>query len=91
LQAHQLAAQRVGQHLGDLGLADTGLALEKQRPVELQRQMDGGAQAAVGDIAAFGEQFDGGLDVIGNFGQRSLAMLEVSKTAPRGQFSVWFY
>ena len=34
LQADQPAAERRGEHLGDLGLADAGLAFEKKRPAE---------------------------------------------------------
>src|SRR5579871_5959863 len=36
LQADQLAPEARRQHLGDLGLADTGLAFEKQRPAHAQ-------------------------------------------------------
>ena len=35
LQTDQAAPERFGQHLGDLGLADPGLALDKQRPAHL--------------------------------------------------------
>ena len=35
LQPDQPAAERRGQHLGDLGLADAGLAFEEQRPAHL--------------------------------------------------------
>ena len=36
LQADEPPAERRGQHLGDLGLADAGLALEEERPAELR-------------------------------------------------------
>ncbi len=69
LQAQQLAAERIGEHLGDFGLADAGLAFEEQRPSELQRQMHGGCQTAVGDIVAPRQQVDRGVDRIGYFFQ----------------------
>ena len=51
LQADQLAAGPPADHLGDLGLADAGLALEQQRPLQRQRQEDGRGQAVVGQVA----------------------------------------
>jgi hypothetical protein len=51
LQADELAAERFGQHLGDLGLADTGLALEEQRALHAQAQEQHGGKRPVGDIA----------------------------------------
>ena len=62
LQADQPAAERGGQHLGDLGLADAGLAFEKQRPAHLQRQIKHGAERAVGEIFGLGQKRDGGVD-----------------------------
>ena len=56
LQPHQPAAERLGQHLGDLGLADAGLAFQKQRAAEAQREVECGRQRAVGDIVAALEQ-----------------------------------
>jgi hypothetical protein len=44
LQPDQPAAQRGGDRLGDLGLADARLAFEKQRFAEFQRQVGDGAQ-----------------------------------------------
>ena len=38
LQADQLSPERLGQHLGDLGLADARLAFQEQRPPHLERQ-----------------------------------------------------
>jgi hypothetical protein len=46
LQPYQLAAQCGGDRLGDLGLADTRLAFEKERLAEFQRQKGDGAQIA---------------------------------------------
>ena len=48
LQPDQPAAERRGQHLGDLGLADAGLAFEENRPAHLERQIKHGAERAVG-------------------------------------------
>ncbi len=39
LQADQATAERLRQHLGDLGLADAGLAFEEQRPAHFQREI----------------------------------------------------
>ena len=50
LQPDQPAAERRRQHLGDLGLADAGLAFEKQRPPHLERQKQHRRQRAVADI-----------------------------------------
>ena len=50
LQADQLAAERGGEHLGDLGLADARLAFEQQRPAEPQAQEHDRRQRALGDI-----------------------------------------
>ena len=38
LQADELAAGPAAEHLGDLGLADARLALQQQRPAELERE-----------------------------------------------------
>ena len=50
LQPDQPAAERLRQHLGDLGLADAGLAFEEDRPAHLQRQEQHGRERAVGEI-----------------------------------------
>ena len=44
LQADQPAPERRGQHLGDLGLADAGLAFEEQRPAHLEREEQHGRE-----------------------------------------------
>ncbi len=56
LQAHEAAAEPGGEHLGDLGLAGAGLALKKKRAAHRQRQVHGGGELAVGDIAVLGQQ-----------------------------------
>src|SRR5690606_12523865 len=50
LQANQVGAEDRGQNLGDLGLADAGLAFEQQRLGQLQRQENRRREARVGDI-----------------------------------------
>ena len=39
LKADQVAPQRGGENLGNLGLADTGFAFKKQRPLHLERKV----------------------------------------------------
>ena len=51
LQADQPPAQGGGQHLGDLGLADSGLAFEEDRPLHAQREEQHGGERTVGQIA----------------------------------------
>jgi hypothetical protein len=51
LQPQQLALQGLGQRLGQLGLADAGLALQQQRALQLQGQEDGRGQPAIGKVA----------------------------------------
>ena len=43
--------QEVGEDLGDLGLADAGLAFEQEGLAEFQCQKEGGGQAAFGHVA----------------------------------------
>ena len=62
LQADQLAPKRRRQHLGDLGLADAGLAFEKQRPAHAQRQIRHGRERALGEIAARGQELEHRID-----------------------------
>ena len=71
LQADQTAVQGLGQDLADLGLADAGLALEKQRPTELERKIESGRERAVGDVVAAREQRLGVVDG-GDLGHRSI-------------------
>ena len=56
LQADEPALQCRRQHLGDLGLAHPGLAFEKQRPLQMQRQVHRRRQAAIGDVIGAAEQ-----------------------------------
>ena len=62
LQPDQPAPERGRQHLGDLGLAGAGLALEQQRPFHPERQEEHGRQRPVGDIALGLQQGQGGVD-----------------------------
>ena len=62
LQPDQRPLQRLGQHLGDLGLADAGLAFAEQRPAELQGEEQDGGEAAVGDVVAALQQLERGVD-----------------------------
>ena len=56
LEADQLPPERLGQNLGDLGLADAGLAFEEERPAHLQREIEHGRERPVGDIAGRGKE-----------------------------------
>jgi hypothetical protein len=51
LQADEARPGRTRQRLGDLGLADAGLALEQQRLAEVGGQEQRDAQRAVGEVA----------------------------------------
>ena len=62
LQPDQPAAEGRRQHLGDLGLADAGLAFEEDRPAHFQRQIKHGAERAVGKIVGLGQELDRGVD-----------------------------
>jgi hypothetical protein len=42
--------QRLRQRLGQLGLAHAGLAFQQQGPLQLERQIHGRGQAAVGKV-----------------------------------------
>ena len=68
LEPDQLAAEAVGQHLGDLGLADARLALEEQRPPHAEREEQHRRQRPVGHVAAGLEQFERGVDGSGGLG-----------------------
>ena len=65
LQADQPAAERRRQHLGDLGLADAGLALEEQRPAHFEREIEHRRQRAVADVVGLGQQIECGVNVAG--------------------------
>src|SRR6185437_11224543 len=51
LEPDQLALMHRRQRLGDLGLADAGLALEQQRPLEEIHEPQRRRQVVVGDVA----------------------------------------
>ena len=55
LEADEPGAEARGEDLGELRLADAGLALEEQRPAELQRQEDRRRERPVGDVVAAAE------------------------------------
>ncbi|MNL57053.1 hypothetical protein D3C87_1805880 [compost metagenome] len=50
LKADQGAIKGAGQHLGNLGLADTGLAFEKERALHPERQKQHRRQRLAGEI-----------------------------------------
>ena len=52
LEPDEPRAQRCREDLGELGLADPGLALEEQRSTELEGQEDGGRDGPIGDVVA---------------------------------------
>src|SRR5260221_8210846 len=66
------------QHLGDVGLPAPRLALEKQRPPELEGEIDRRRQAAIGDVVAGTEQFERGADGGGEGRGRVSALIHVS-------------
>ena len=56
LQADQLAARPPAEHLGDLGLADAGLAFQQQRAAQRHREEHRRGEAVVGDVAVQAER-----------------------------------
>ena len=52
LEADEPGTERRGEDLGELRLADAGLAFEEQRAAELEREEDGRRERAVGDVVA---------------------------------------
>ena len=58
LQPDQPAPERRGQHLGDLGLADAGLAFQEQRPAHAQRQEQHGRERPVGEVIRRRQEFE---------------------------------
>jgi hypothetical protein len=55
LQPNQGRVHALRQHLGQLGLADAGLALQKERSTQLHRQEQGRGQTPVGQISLAGQ------------------------------------
>ena len=71
LQADQLAAERGGENLGDLGLADARLALEQDWTAQPKAEKQHRRQRAVGDIGGGAQQLERGVDAGGSRGLRS--------------------
>ncbi len=82
LEANQLGLQRRGQRLGDFGLADAGLPFEKERPSQLQREVDRQRERPLDDIVLFAEHL---LDLFDGFGPPHYAAR--SKAAVRARFT----
>jgi hypothetical protein len=55
LQADQRPAEHRGEGLGDLGLADAGLAFEHQRPLQALHQQDRGGELRVRNVPGLGK------------------------------------
>src|SRR6185436_16422794 len=68
LQAHERAAEPGRERLRHLGLAHARLALEEQRPLELQGQEDRSREPALGDVVLAREQRRRGVDARGMWG-----------------------
>src|SRR6516165_5082067 len=62
LQPDQPTAERCRKHFCNLGLADAGLALEKERPPHAQRQEQHGRERAVGEVVRVGQKIEGLID-----------------------------
>ena len=62
LQADEPAPERAREHLGDLGLADAGLALEKQRAAHLEGEEQDGRERPVGEVVGRGKEREGFVD-----------------------------
>ena len=56
LQPDQVAARPAGQDLRDLGLAHARLALEQQRLLQGDREMDGQGERPIGQVTLGGER-----------------------------------
>jgi hypothetical protein len=56
LEADELAAGQPAERFGRLGLADAGLALEQQRPLQAERQEERGREPLVGQVTLAGER-----------------------------------
>ena len=56
LQPDKITAQRPGEHFGNLGFADAGLALQQQRPAHLQGKIDDRREFSRSDIITLRKQ-----------------------------------
>jgi len=63
LQADQLRAEEVGEHLGQFGLAHARVALDQQGTPEPEEQKDDGRQLLVGHVAFASEAVNDGVDL----------------------------
>ena len=68
LEPDEPGAERRREHLGELGLADAGLAFEQQRAPQLQGEEDRGRERAIGDVVAPAEILGQRLDRARAFG-----------------------
>ena len=68
LEADELGVEGGREHLGDLGLAYPGLALQQQRAAQLQREVDGGRQTVVGDVHVLRQELSEAIDGCGHGG-----------------------
>src|SRR5207247_7646733 len=50
LQANEIVVERLGEHLGELRLADAGRALDEDRLVELRGEVDDGPDRPARDV-----------------------------------------
>ena len=62
LKADHLEAERCGQHLGQVGLADAGGAFDQDGLAQFTCQVDDGRDSPAGDIIVLGESLDYVLD-----------------------------
>ena len=56
LEADELLAEHLRQHLGELGLADAGLAFQEHRAAHLERKKHARRETAIGDVVVAVEQ-----------------------------------
>src|SRR5262249_49941679 len=59
LQSDQTPPERRCQNLGDLGLADSCLTLDEQRPTHAQGEVQHRRQRTVRDVVGLGQQIEG--------------------------------
>ena len=82
LEADEPGAEGRREDLGELGLADAGLALEEQRAAELEGEEDRRRERAVGDVVALAEVVLDGLDGAGAVGAGRLGRSSAESTRP---------